>query len=270
VKAGSSSAVAFGRVLQAVRQRRAQNQAAIAGRFDPKLSVAAVSMAEGGNRPPKTEALVRKYAAALELDDDTLVELWWATQGLVEEDDPGSVRAERRWWRRMRPSIEAETRHHFADAKAQRERDPNHEVCAPSLELISLAERVCDVLKRLLGADWQLDYTPELGLYDPIEGRRAGVSITMSTSTEDAEQPDAGRAVVITFACPEPAAGPAYAPTADDQDGTVASPEMAWILSEVEAMSGRERRVVAAFIRGLKEGASLYSAAGAAGLSREP
>ncbi|MBD2830307.1 helix-turn-helix transcriptional regulator [Streptomyces globisporus] len=86
VKAGSSSAVAFGRVLQAARKRWSKTQADVANFFDPKLSVAAVSMAESGSRPPKTEAMVRGYAAALELDEDALLQLWWAMQGMIGID----------------------------------------------------------------------------------------------------------------------------------------------------------------------------------------
>jgi hypothetical protein len=67
--------------------------------------------------------------------------------------------------------------------------------------------------------------------------------------------------LVATFACPEPVARPGPPePTARPKTEAI-SPDVAWILSAVEAMPARERAAVAGFIHGLREGASLFSEA---------
>ena len=150
------------------------------GLLKPKLSVAAVSMAEAGNRPPKTEAMVRGYAAALELDEDDLVELWWALQGMVEIEDWAEERRVQRWWRQLPaedPQVEID--YHQADSKAKALWTPNEETYAPSLELITLSDAICVILRRLLGDSWAVVYKPEIGRRDPIDGHLAVVMIEL-------------------------------------------------------------------------------------------
>ncbi|MET7397341.1 helix-turn-helix domain-containing protein [Dactylosporangium sp. NPDC005572] len=260
MKAGSSPAVAFGRVLQAVRKRLSKNQADVAGSFEPKLSVAAVSMAESGNRPPKTETMVRGYAAALELDEDALLELWWALQGMVAIDSWAQERVDTRWWRELPASPQAETNHLFAEAATKRVWTPNEEFYAPSLELFTLAEAICDILMRLLGDTWKVSYRHEIGLYDPVDGRLAAVIIELRAGVSEDGASNESLEFMTTFACPEPVARPVPPEPMARPHTEAFSPEVAWILSAVEAMPARERAAVAGFIRGLREGASLYSA----------
>jgi hypothetical protein len=67
--------------------------------------------------------------------------------------------------------------------------------------------------------------------------------------------------LVTTFACPEPVARPDLLEATARPKVETISPDVAWILSSVEAMPARERAAVAGFIRGLREGASLFSGA---------
>jgi hypothetical protein len=259
VKSGSSSAVAFGRVLQAVRKRSSKNQADVAGSFDPKLSVAAVSMAESGNRPPKTEAMVRGYAAALELDEDALLELWWAMQGMVAIESWTEERVVPRWWRELEASPQAEVDHYQARAKAAKVWTPNDDFYEPSLKLFALAEAICEILMRLLGDSWKVGYKPEIGLREPIDGRLAAVIIELRAGVSAEGDSNESFELMTTFACPEPVARPVPPEsTARPRTGAF-SPDVAWILSSVEAMPARERAAVAGFIHGLREGASLFS-----------
>jgi hypothetical protein len=259
VKSGSSSAVAFGRVLQAVRKRSTKNQADVAAFFSPKLSVAAVSMAESGNRPPKTEAMVRGYAAALELDADDLLKLWWAMQGMVEEEDRAAERPLQRWWSQLRASREANLDHFWANKKAEKKRTRNEDFYAPSLQLFALSEEICRILRYLLGDTWKVDYKPEMGLYDPVEGRPAEVMIELRAG--DPEEGDSMESpeLIATFPCPEPVTRPVPLDTTMRPKAETISPDVAWILSSVEAMPARERAAVAGFIHGLREGASVFS-----------
>lgn len=257
MKSGSSSAVAFGRVLQAVRKRSAKSQTDVAHTFNPAVSVAAVSMAEGGNRPPKTEETVRGYADALELDTDGLVELWWAMQGLVEVEDPGEERSLQRWWRELRPSPDAEIEHLLAEKAAKKERTPDHEVYAPTSAVFALTEAICEILRRLLGESWDIGHRRELGLYDIPHGRLAQVVIELRAHGDE----DSGESSepLGSFACPEPAARPISARPTERPITAALSRDVAWILSAVEGMPARERAAVAGFIHGLREGADLFS-----------
>ena len=259
MKSGSSSAVAFGRVLQAVRKRSSKNQADVAGSFNPKLSVAAVSMAEGGNRPPKTEAMVRGYAAALELDEDDLIELWWALQGMVEIEDWAAERRVQRWWRQLGAGPQVEVDYYRADSKAKALWTPNEETYAPSLELITLSDAIRVILMRLLGDSWTVVYKPEMGLRDPIDGHLAVVMIELRVGDSEEGGPNESPELMATFACPEPVARPVATEATTRPKAEAISPDIAWILSSVEAMPARERAAVAGFIRGLREGASLFS-----------
>lgn len=253
MKSGSSSAVAFGRVLHAVRKHSSKHQTDVAAFFTPKLSVAAVSMAESGSRPPKTEERVRGYAAALELDDDDLLELWWAMQGMVEVEDRADERRVQRWWRQLRASPRAEEDYIRARSKADKEWTPNEAVYAPELELFVLAEEICKVLRRLLDDSWRIGQKLELGLRDPIDGRLAAVMIELHAGPP--EEADA----IATFACPEPVTRPIPPDAMRRPKAETMPPDVAWILSTVEAMPARERAAVAGFIHGLREGASLFS-----------
>ncbi|WP_354263766.1 helix-turn-helix domain-containing protein, partial [Arthrobacter sp. OAP107] len=131
--------MAFGAVLQAVRKDRSKNQSDVAGFFSPKLSIAAVSMAESGNRPPKTEAIVRAYADALELDADGLLDLWWAMQGMVMAEDREDERPRRQWWRERWAEPQVTLDYNQADSKAKAAWTPNEDFYAPSQELFVLA-----------------------------------------------------------------------------------------------------------------------------------
>lgn len=259
MKAGSSSAVAFGRVLQAVRKRSSKNQAEVAASFDPKLSVAAVSMAEGGNRPPKTEEVVRGYAAALDLDEDTLVQLWWAMQGLVqvEDSDEGSS-VPPVWWSELGASPQLEADWHQARAAADRDWTPNDDVYPPSLELVALANAICEILRRLLGDSWKVRYKTETGLRDRVDGRLAVVIIELRVGESDEGDSNESSEVIATITCPEPVARPVSPEPTGRVNTDALSPDVAWILSSVEAMPARERAAVAGFIHGLREGASLF------------
>lgn len=261
MKAGSGSAVAFGRVLQAVRKRSSKNQTDVAGSFDPKLSVAAVSMAESGSRPPKTEAMVRGYAAALELDEDALLLLWWAMQGMIGIDIWGDDLVVPQWWREYEASPQAEIDYHQARAAADRKWTPNEDFYAPSLELFVLAEAIREILRSLLGDSWKIGYKPEIGLREPIDGRLATVIIELSAGIPEDGSSNESLELMTTFACPEPLARPVTpAPTGASHAGAL-PPDVAWILAAVQAMPARERAAVAGFIHGLREGASLYSEA---------
>jgi hypothetical protein len=260
VKAGSSSAVAFGRVLQAVRKHVSKNQAEVASSFDPGLSVAAVSMAEGGNRPPKTEEMVRGYASALDLDEDALVQLWWAMQGMVEveawnEDHSGPPI----WWRQLGATAQVEVDWYQADAAAKRIRTPNEDRYAPSVHLFALAAAICDILRRLLGDSWEVRYKRETGRRDVLDGRIAAVMIELRVGDSNQGGSNDSRELMATFACPEPVARPVPPERVGRVNTATISPDLAWIFSSVEAMPARERAAVAGFIRGLREGAHLFS-----------
>jgi transcriptional regulator with XRE-family HTH domain len=257
VKSGSSSAAAFGVVLQAVRKRLSKNQADVAACFNPKLSIAAVSMAESGNRPPKTESMVRGYAHALEIDADGLIELWWAMQGMVELEDRVDERPHQQWWRDLWAEPQVELDFTRAESKAKAVWTPNEDFYAPSLKLFALANAICVILRRLLGDTWKVDYKPEIGLRDPFDGRLAAVMIELRTGEpeDSSESPE----LMATFACPEPVTRPVPTDTTMRPNTETISPDVAWILASVEAMPARERAAVAGFIHGLREGASLFS-----------
>lgn len=271
MKSGSSSAVAFGRVLQARRKHLSKSQAAVAASFRPKLSVAAVSMAESGNRPPKSEVMVLGYAAALEVDEDGLLELWSAMQGVVGYWDHST----QRWWRELPASPQVESDHALAEIEARKKRTPNQDFYAPSLELFALSDAICEILRRLLGDTWKIDYKPEMGLRDSAEGRPAAVTIELRAGDPEEGDLMVSPKLVATFACPEPVTLSARLMTmrpeevqalmvklnAKRQAAETISPDVAWILSAVEAMPARERAAVAGFIHGLREGASLFSEA---------
>jgi hypothetical protein len=261
VKAGSGSAIAFGRVLQVVRKHWSKTQADVAGYFDPKLSVAAVSMAESGSRPPKTEAMVRGYATALELDEDALLHLWWAMQGMIGIEIWAEDAPTRRWWRESGASHEAEADYHHVKRKAASVRTPNEEFYPPSRQLFGLADAIREILMRLLGDSWKAAYKGEIGLRDPIDGRRAAVIIELRATAADGDGDGSNKSseLMVTFACPEPVSRPVPPePTARTHTEAL-SPDVAWILSAVEAMPARERTAVAGFIHGLREGANLFT-----------
>jgi transcriptional regulator with XRE-family HTH domain len=257
VKSGSSSAVAFGTVLRAVRKRSSKNQSDIAAVFSPKLSVAAVSMAESGNRPPKTTAMVRTYAAALELDADDLVELWWAMQGMVEVEDKADENIRQQWWRQLRANDRAHTEHSWADDAARKVWTPNEDFRAPLLQLFALAEEICMILRRLLGDTWEIGYKSEIGLYEPIEGYPAKITIELRAGKPQ-EDSSMESQLMAAFVCPEPIARPISPAAAMRPKTGTMLPDVAWILSSVEAMPARERAAVAGFIQGLREGAGLF------------
>ncbi|KAA0974164.1 hypothetical protein FQ154_16100 [Paeniglutamicibacter gangotriensis] len=259
MKSGSSSAVAFGRVLKAVRKRSSKNQTDVAASFSPKLSIAAVSMAESGNRPPKTEAMVRGYAAALELDDDDLLELWWAMQGMVEVEDRVDERRRPQWWRQLWASPQAELDHTRADGEAKSVWTPNEETYAPTLETFALSESICAILEHLLGDTWKIGYKSEMGLRDPIDGHLAMVVIELRAGYPREGNSMESPELIATFICPEPVTRPNPPDATMRPKAETISPDVAWILSSVEAMPARERAAVAGFIHGLREGASVFS-----------
>lgn len=252
VKSGSGSAVAFGRVLQAVRKHLSKNQADVASSFDPKLSVAAVSMAESGNRPPKTEAIVRGYAAALELDEDALFDLWRAMQGMVALESEAEERVVKQWWRELRPGLDASRDLDRAKAAAEAKRTPNDDYYAPSAALFALAAAICGILARMLGDSWKVSYKAEIGLREPSDGYLAVVNIELQ-AYESLE-------MMATFACPEPVTRPLPAELMRTKPQGGSSSDVGWILNALMAMPARERAAVAGFIHGLREGSSLYGA----------
>ncbi|WP_406084875.1 helix-turn-helix transcriptional regulator [Micromonospora zamorensis] len=247
--------MAFGRVLQAVRKHLSKNQADVAASFDPKLSVAAVSMAESGNRPPKTEAIVRGYAAALELDEDALLDLWWAMQGMVALESETDERVVKQWWRELRPTVDASHDLHRAETAAKTRSTPNDDYYAPSAALFALADAIYGILARMLGGSWRVSYRAELGLREPADGHLAVINIELQVQVSDESLE-----MMVTFACPEPVTRPfpAELMRAKPQGGS--SPEVGWILNALMAMPARERAAVAGFIHGLREGSSLYGA----------
>ncbi|WP_371781244.1 helix-turn-helix domain-containing protein [Streptosporangium subroseum] len=255
MKSGSGSAVAFGRVLQAVRKHLSKNQADVASSFGPKLSVAAVSMAESGNRPPKTEAIVRGYAAALELDEDALLDLWWAMQGMVALESEAEERVVKQWWRELRPGLDASLDLHRAETAAKTKWTPNDDYYAPSAALFALADAICGILARMLGNSWKVSYKAEIGLREPFDGYLAVVNIKLQ-----AQVSDESLEMMATFACPEPVTRPfpAELMRAKPQGGS--SPDVGWIFNALMTMPARERAAVAGFIHGLREGSSLYGA----------
>jgi hypothetical protein len=255
VKSGSGSAVAFGRVLQAVRKYLSKNQADVASSFDPKLSVAAVSMAESGNRPPKTETVVRGYAAALELDEDALLDLWWAVQGMVALESRTEERVVKQWWRELRPDLDAELDLHRAETAAKAKWTPNDDYYAPSAALFALADAIRGILVRMLGESWKVGYRAEIGLREPFEGYLAVINIELRAQLSD-KSPE----VMATFACPEPVTRPFPAELTRAKPHGGSSPDVGWILNALMAMPARERAAVAGFIHGLREGSSLYGA----------
>lgn len=256
MKSGSESAIAFGRVIQTVRKHSSKNQADVASAFEPPISVAAVSMAESGNRPPKTETAVRAYASALDLDGDDLVELWWAMQGLVEVDDYSEERRLQRWWRELTPSIEASQRYLVAKEAAEGEATPNDDVHAPPPALFALSEQVGTILLRLLGDAWQIRYRWELGLREPVHGRLALVVLELLFADED-DSAD-GPTIVTSFPCPAPVARPVTSRPTERPIVAALPRDVAWILAAVEGLPARDRAAVAGFIHGLREGAVLY------------
>lgn len=262
MKSGSESALAFGRVIQAIRKHASKNQADVAGAFEPPISVAAVSMAESGNRPPKTEAVVRAYASALDLDGDDLVELWWAMQGLVEVDDYSEQRRLQRWWHELTPGVDATYRHLGAEQAAKEKWTPNDDVHAPPLALFALSEEVGAILLRLLGDGWQIRYRWELGLREPVDGRLANVVIELlfAAGNDSADVPT----MVTSFPCPAPVARPVTERPTERPVVAALPRDVAWILAAVEGLPARDRAAVAGFIHGLREGAALY------GEAREP
>ncbi|MGI8335266.1 hypothetical protein ACRYCC_35400 [Actinomadura scrupuli] len=249
MKSGSGSAVAFGRVLQAVRKHLSKNQADVASSFEPKLSVAAVSMAESGNRPPKTEAIVRGYAAALELDEDALLDLWWAMQGMVALESRAEERMVKQWWRELRPGWDASHDRDRAKDAAKAKRTPNDDYYAPSAALFALADAICGILARMLGDSWKASYKAEIGLREPFDGYLAVVNIELQ-AYESLE-------MMATFACPEPVTRPL---PAEQMRTKPQGGDVGWILNALMAMPARERAAVAGFIHGLREGSSLYGA----------
>lgn len=258
MKSGSESAVAFGRVMQAIRKRSPKSQAEVAAAITPPLSIAAVSMAESGNRPPKTEATVREYASALELDDDGMVELWWAMQGLVGVDGWGRELTQPVWWGELRPSPEAEMDHISAEAQAAKLWTPNEEFRAPRLRTFALAHAIREVLRRLLGDTWDVSYRAELDFHDPIERRRPEIVIELRTASSEGSDTSLPPQLFATFSCPEPVSRPSVSEAmARPQSGTL-SPDVTWILESVLAMPSRDRAAVAGFIHGLREGVRLF------------
>lgn len=265
MKSGSSSAVAFGCVLQAVRKHLSKSQADVAASFNPKLSVAAVSMAESGKRPPTSEVMVMSYASALGLDEDVLLELWSATQGVIGygAEEPGSEQ----WWRDLPASPQVEKDHTLAEVEAQKKRTPNEDFYAPALELFALSKAICEILRCLLDDTWKISYKPEMGLRAPIKGRLATVMIELRAGDPERGDLMESPEPMATFACPEPVTlsgrlvtrpGPLVGMRPKTE---TISPDVAWILSAVEAMPARERAAVAGFIHGLREGASIFSEA---------
>lgn len=255
MKSGSSSAIAFGTVLQVVRKGLPRNQSDVAASFSPKLSVAAVSMAESGNRPPKTEAVIRGYADALELDADALLELWWALQGMVE--DPTDERPIRRWWRELEASPQLQFDYQDAKDLAEDESRWIGEKCAPMVDSLVLADRICTILRGLVGDTWLVDYKIQFGLSDPIDAWPATVKIELRSVPNEGDL-GKGQELVGTFSCPEPVTRPVTPDVTIRPNSETISPDVAWILSSVEAMPVRERAAVAGFIHGLRQGASLF------------
>lgn len=258
MKSGSSSAAAFGCLLQAVRKHLSKSQADVAASFNPKLSVAAVSMAESGKRPPTSEVMVISYASALGLDEDVLLELWSAVQGVTGY---GEEAGSQQWWRDLRASPQVEKDHKVAEVEARKKRTPNEDFYAPPLELLALSNAICEILRRLLGDAWKIQYKPEIGLRNPTEGRLATVLIELRANQEQGDLMESAEPLA-TFACPEPVTLSGRLVTRPSplvRTKTNISPDVAWILSAVEAMSARERAAVAGFIHGLREGASVFS-----------
>lgn len=247
MKSGSSSALAFGIVLRAVRKRLLKNQADVAASLRPKLSVAAISMAEGGNRPPKSEGVIRDYADALELDPDALLELWWALQGILEIEDKAEEKLIRRWWRDLEASARIQTDHAHAQEWALDE-----SAHVPALESFVFCEAICKILRRLLGSTWQIGYDVQLGVNDPGDPWPAVLKVELRHNGK-------GEELVGSFVCPEPLTRPTPTDVSIRPSAETISPDVAWILSSVETMPARERAAVAGFIRGLREGASLFS-----------
>lgn len=254
MKAGTSSAVAFGAVLRTIRKHLSKNQSEIAISFSPALSVAAISMAEAGNRPPKTEAVVRGYAAALDVDDDALVDVWWAMQGLVGIDVWGKELEVPRWWRDMEPSDQAEVYYMQARSKASAKWTPNDDWYEPAPQLFALAEAICKLLGRMLGDSWKVDYRAEVGLREPIEGHLASIEIVLSARRPGEDDPQARHEQVGDFRCPEPVVRPGLPRPGEPVGATSHAADVAWILAAVEAMPVRDRAAVAGFIHGLREG----------------
>lgn len=262
MKSGSSSAAAFGSVLQAVRKHLSKGQADVAASFSPKLSVAAVSMAESGKRPPTSEVMVITYASALGLDEDVLLELWSGMQGVIGY---GEEAGSQQWWRDLPASPQVKKDHSLAEVEAQKIRTPNEDFYAPSLQLFALSDAICGILRRLLDDTWKIDYKPEMGLRDPIQGRFATVMIELRARDPEQSGLMESSELKATFACPEPVTLSSRLVTRPSpfirmrpKTETI-SPDVAWILSAVEAMPARERAAVAGFIHGLREGANIFS-----------
>jgi hypothetical protein len=227
--------------------------------MEPSLSIAGVSMAESGNRPPKTAAMVREYAKALELDDDAMVELWWAMQGLVDVVDWDTERTHNVWWGELRPKAEAETEHTFAEQRAAKLWTPEEEYKAPRLRTFALAAEICEVLRRLLGNNWDIRYRSEEDFHDPIERRRPRIVIEIRTAITGDSNASPSNRLLATFQCPEPVSRPSVPETTARPQSDSLAPDVAWILKSVVAMPSRDRASVAGFIHGLREGARLFS-----------
>ena len=180
-------------------------------------------------------------------------------QGMVEVDHLAEEGSVQRWWRDLWASPQVELNHHQAVSKAAREWTPNEDTYAPSLELFALSDAICVILRRLLGDSWKVGHKPEMGLRDPIDGRLAVVLIRLRAGGSEEGGSNESPDLVATFACPEPVARPVPPEPTTRPNTEAISPDVAWILSSVEAMPARERAAVAGFIHGLREGASLFS-----------
>lgn len=260
MKSGTSSAKAFGKVLQLVRKSLGKSQLEIASAVEPSLSVSAISMAESGNRPLKTEELIRSYALALDLDDDDLVELWLACQGVVTFEDRKSERSVQGWWREVPPSLSPDGSFLLMRAvkDAAEKMTPNDEFYAPNERQFQLAEAIGKILRRLLGENWSLEYTYSLGLSDPVDGSFSAVNLALKFKDIKATPAGPSAPVEGIVVCPTPIVRPGGFKQNKRPGDQEMKPEVAWILGAVEKMSVKERAAVAGFIHGLREASSLY------------
>lgn len=259
MKSGTSSAVAFGQVLQLVRKYLDKNQAEVALTVVPSLSVSAISMAESGARPLKTEEMVKRYAVAFDLDGDDLVELWWACQGIVGVEDWNSERIDWRWWRRLLPrSVEVEEMCRKIAKEAKGLWTPNANFHAPDQHEFALAEAIRDILRRLLGDVWSINLLPKIGLAEPVEGYWASIEIHLQARRRN-DSDGESRPFEQIIICPVPKVQPKWRGEEKRPVDQVLSPDVAWILTAVERMSVKERSAVAGFIHGLREAPSVFS-----------
>jgi hypothetical protein len=129
------------------------------------------------------------------------------------------------------------------------------------VESFALSEAICEILRRLLGDTWEVGYKAEIGLRDPFDGRLAAVIIELrEVVSEEGDSTEVPKRKV-TFACPEPVTRTISPDATVRPKAETISPDVAWILSSVEAMPARERAAVAGFIHGMRAGASLLSPA---------